>query len=949
MSKHKRKRFLSILITAVLVFTLALSSVMAQDDEHVRTDKLSVEGESVEVMEGIVGDDDVEVIADEAITADDVAAEEADAEEAADAEEISAEDAVEEADADISDAAEDDAEADAGIIILSAGDIEDDENGIMPLADVTVTSGLQDAINAAGSGDTITLGADITESVTIASGQNITLDLNGHTLNGGGSTVITVEGTLTLKDGSSAGTGTVTGASATHGGVIVQNGGNFTLDSGTISGNSASGSGAGVYVESATFTMTGGTISDNTATRYGGGVNVTVADSEGANSTFTMTGGTISGNTASQMYGGGVFVETKSGSGESTFHMSGGTIGGTDASSGNNASYGAGVAVKGATVNLSGSALITNNTASTTTSGGGGGNMYLYDSTAKLNMTGGTISYGSAYSGGGINVAAGTVNMSGGTIDYSKSTAPSSASAGGGGVYVKDGATFNLSGSAVVSNSESYYSGSGFYVSGSLVMSGGTITKNTVTDTWHYSGGGVCLSGNNASFTMSGGTISENDGFSGGGGVAASGGTFTMSGGSIENNTAIYGGGVDAESCTITITGGSITGNIARDGTVEGNAKYAMGGGVYLSSNSYGFTVSGGAVTGNAREDETVDNVYICSGKYITLGTDLSTVPATVAASGASNQIGVTTVTDPTDTAPVRFTEVENGTEYYATSASYFFSDKGYGVRANDGAYLELYLMDFEEEYLTGDDGELYTSATADNYKQILSGASDWDALSQEEQDQITADLTDANGGEYLDYPMLLAQAQAIADEVNAFEESYLGGADSLYTEATADNYQDILAGASDWDAMSDEAKAAVNADLTAANGGVELTYEDLLAQAQAIADANAFEESYLGGADSLYTTATADNYQDILSGASDWADMSDEAKAQVNADLTAAWQEAGNTGELTYDDLLAQAFELAYLTDDSGNGPYTEVTDDNIDQILSGAAGAAVYRRRRI
>ncbi len=274
MAKHKRKRFLSILVTAMLVFTLALSSVMAQDDDHVRTDKLSVGGEDVEVIEGVVTEDGEEIGADEAVTAEYAEAEETVAEETAEEaeEDLPMGEVTDEADADVPDAAEDGAEEDAGIMTLSAADPEDDESGIMPLADTTVTSGLQDAINAAGSGDTITLDADITESVTIASGQNITLDLNGHTLYGGGSTVITVEGTLTLKDSSSAGTGTVTGANATHGGVIVQNGGSFTLSSGTISDNKAGGSGAGVYVESGTFTMTGGTISGNTATRYGGGV-----------------------------------------------------------------------------------------------------------------------------------------------------------------------------------------------------------------------------------------------------------------------------------------------------------------------------------------------------------------------------------------------------------------------------------------------------------------------------------------------------------------------------------------------------------------------------------------------------------------------------------------------------------------------------------------------------
>ena len=68
------------------------------------------------------------------------------------------------------------------------------------------------------------------------------------------------------------------------------------MTSGTISGNTASTSGGGVY-NTGTVTMTSGTISGNTASNYGGGVN--------NSGTFTMNGGTISGNTSS-FYSGGV-------------------------------------------------------------------------------------------------------------------------------------------------------------------------------------------------------------------------------------------------------------------------------------------------------------------------------------------------------------------------------------------------------------------------------------------------------------------------------------------------------------------------------------------------------------------------------------------------------------------------------------------------------------------
>ena len=120
---------------------------------------------------------------------------------------------------------------------------------------------------------------------------------------GGG---VFVNGEFTMSGGTI--TGNITDANG--GGVAVTEHGTFTM-SGTavISANKASyGSGGGVYVFG-NFTMTGGTIggtgggSPNSA-QYGGGVYV-----NGGSSIFTVTGGTISGNTATQN-GGGVYVSS---------------------------------------------------------------------------------------------------------------------------------------------------------------------------------------------------------------------------------------------------------------------------------------------------------------------------------------------------------------------------------------------------------------------------------------------------------------------------------------------------------------------------------------------------------------------------------------------------------------------------------------------------------------
>lgn len=69
---------------------------------------------------------------------------------------------------------------------------------------------LQEAINAAGSNDVVTLLCDTTESVVIGSGKEITLDLNGKTLtNVGKEHTITNNGKLTVTDSSASKSGAV--------------------------------------------------------------------------------------------------------------------------------------------------------------------------------------------------------------------------------------------------------------------------------------------------------------------------------------------------------------------------------------------------------------------------------------------------------------------------------------------------------------------------------------------------------------------------------------------------------------------------------------------------------------------------------------------------------------------------------------------------------------------
>ena len=213
---------------------------------------------------------------------------------------------------------------------------------------------LQAAIDAAGRKATVTLLADTRENVTIST-PYLTLDLNGHTLNGGtekGKPALTVTARVTVKDSSAAKTGTImredTAANSgvsSHYVIDVQGAGWLTFESGSVKNNSGNDSGKGaslvrvgddsiakypgLTIKGGTFTqdnfivikvdsgdlfLNGGTLNSansyaiedwHRATIKGGTVNGTVAVwtySGGHNSDLTISGGTVNGNVASVSY-----------------------------------------------------------------------------------------------------------------------------------------------------------------------------------------------------------------------------------------------------------------------------------------------------------------------------------------------------------------------------------------------------------------------------------------------------------------------------------------------------------------------------------------------------------------------------------------------------------------------------------------------------------------------
>ena len=165
---------------------------------------------------------------------------------------------------------------------------------------------LEEAIAAAQDGDTVTLLADVEENVEIAAGKNLTLDLNGCTLNGGTGTnkaALTNYGTITITDSSEAKTGTIKrndiGTVGETSYYVILNQGTMTIESGNVINNSGykKANSTGSMVGSSLICngdCNGGstlTINGGTFTQYN-----FIAIKNGALGVLNVTGGMITSN-----------------------------------------------------------------------------------------------------------------------------------------------------------------------------------------------------------------------------------------------------------------------------------------------------------------------------------------------------------------------------------------------------------------------------------------------------------------------------------------------------------------------------------------------------------------------------------------------------------------------------------------------------------------------------
>ena len=190
---------------------------------------------------------------------------------------------------------------------------------------------LQERINQANAGATITLNSNTEIAAALKITKNLTLDLNGCVLRMTGNTSVFYvynNATLTIQDSSAAKSGTITGGNAGDGGGVYIGGnlseggeGHLVMTGGTITGCKADpslyggGRGGGVFVFKGSFTMSGTAKITNCTAVWGGGVAVHTGQS-----TFTMNGGEISDCKASNTGGGVCLI------GGAWFEMTGGII-----------------------------------------------------------------------------------------------------------------------------------------------------------------------------------------------------------------------------------------------------------------------------------------------------------------------------------------------------------------------------------------------------------------------------------------------------------------------------------------------------------------------------------------------------------------------------------------------------------------------------------------------
>lgn len=378
--------------------------------------------------------------------------------------------------------------------------------------------------------------------------------------------------------------GNTTGGTPGNGGAIHQtSAADLTILGGMIDANIADQEGGGLWVSSSGIASISGTnFVDNTASgpaadQGGGGI-------FNNGGTVSITMGTIEGNMANGLSGSGGGILNSFGVMSITRTMF------ID----NSASRaGGGIEISSATMEMNEVTVMGNTTGDNPGNGGG----IHHTGSSTLTFNGGAIEGNTAAAeGGGLWVTTTGIATLTGTMITGNTANGDGTEQGGGGVF-NDGGIANITDAIVEMNSSTATSvgsgGGGIFNDGTMNLAD-TAVRGNMANTGTANGGGI-LNSDGGTLTVSGGSITENQGARAGGGIENNAGMVTLNEVQLDDNTTgINGGGLHISGAgTAMINGGTASGNEA------GNE----GGGLWNSSNaSATIELAGTTIDGNTAE-----------------------------------------------------------------------------------------------------------------------------------------------------------------------------------------------------------------------------------------------------------------------------------------------------------------------------------------------------------
>ena len=408
-------------------------------------------------------------------------------------------------------------------------------------------------------------------------------------------------------------------------------------------------------------------------------------------------------------------------------------------------------------------------------------------------------------------------------------------------ISVADGSTLNLNGGMITTPRALGNDGHVIFSQGAVYISGGYVTNGNGGG-W---GGGLCITGANASLEMTGGVLAGNKAASGGGIFANNSAALNLSGGVISGNATYdnditdgynvnaggYGGGVYTQSATVTISdSANITNNRAEarlankelynkgllggggiashggtlsmtGGSVTANYSHEAGGGIYagLPGQGVGFAMSSGFIAGNKSDNAEGGGLRISGG-----------TTGVINAENASNRVYITN--------NKTMTGEKRGGDW-----------GGGGVFIQKGGRLNIFKTLITKNRAGGWGGGVSACPTGETIVSHSSGAAIYDNADNVDQNGNKLTTVDQNGNEVPTYHYSAGGDNKIEDrdEINYVTPDFKNaGHKDFFLVRNKDGANSTIAvvlgkmlggGSADWKGTCDGKKIKIDA-----NGGAE-------------------------------------------------------------------------------------------------------------------------------